>query len=341
VPKKRVSIKDIAAAAGVSHPTVSRALRGKGRMSTSTRERILQLAKEMGYTPSLIARGLVTQRTDNIGLIVADISDPFYSEIIRGVEHVIRENSYSLFLGSAVDDPDQEASMVRSFLGRHVDGLIVTSSKLGNRYLDILDAVGTPLVLINSHMEGTLFHSVNHQDYHGTRKLLSHLLDRGHRRIAYLGNRSAGRSESERQRAWKETLQAANLPADVMASCENFRIQSGYDGLGKLLDRARDVWGALPDAIVANNDLIAIGAIKALQDAGLKVPDDIAVTGFDDIEVAAFTSPTLTTLRQPRYEMGVKAAQVLLELLSIGTENGRPQPQEITFIGDVIVRESA
>lgn len=310
-------------------------------MSTATRERILQLAKEMGYTPSLVARGLVTQRTDNIGLIVADISDPFYSEIIRGVEHVTRENSYSLFLGSTVEDPDQEADMVRSLLGRHVDGLIVTSSKLGNRYLDILDAVDTPLVLVNSHIEGTRFHSVNHEDFRGTCKLLAHLLGQGHRRIAYLGNRTGGRSESERRRAWRETLQAKNLSTDVMANCENFRIQSGYDGVEKLLSRAREVWGTLPDAIVANNDLIAIGAIKALQDAGLRVPTDIAVTGFDDIEVAAFISPTLTTLRQPRYEMGVKAAEVLLELLSNGAENGHQQAQEITFIGDVIIRESA
>ncbi len=342
--RKRVSIKDIAQAAGVSHPTVSRALRGKGRMSSATRARILQIAEEMGYTPSLVARGLVTQRTESVGLVVADIADPFYSEIIKGVEQVTQANGFSLFLGSAIDDADQEVRMVRSFLGRHVDGLIVSSSQVGNGYQPILEDVGTPLVLINTHVDGSQFHSIYHQDFQGSQQMLQHLIRQGRRRIAYLGNRSAGRAQTERKRAWQTTLGQEGLPAKVTLDCPNSHIQSGFATLPRLLEQAQRIWGEAPDAIVAYNDLVAIGAMKALQRQGLRVPEDVAVMGFDDIEVAAFTSPTLSTWRQPRYEMGVRAAEVLLDLLREEDgrrEDGEEPPREIAFSGELVLRESA
>ncbi|RME61434.1 MAG: LacI family transcriptional regulator, partial [Caldilineae bacterium] len=180
--RKRVSIKDIAAAAGVSHPTVSRALRGQGRMSEETRARILALAQEMGYTPNLVARGLVTQRTNSIGLVVTYIEDPFHSEIIRGVERIVQENGYSLFLASTTADPEQELQVVRSFQGRNVDGIIVSASLVGDRYADILEELGIPIVLINCHAEGSNLYTVMHDDYAGAQQVVQHLIDTGNRR---------------------------------------------------------------------------------------------------------------------------------------------------------------
>lgn len=340
--KKRVSIKDIAEAAGVSHPTVSRALRGQGRMSDTTRTRILTLAEEMGYTPNLIARGLVMQRTNSIGLVVTNIGDPFHSEIIRGVERVVRDNQYSLFLGSTTADPDQEMQVVRSFQERYVDGIIVSSSQVGDLYADLLNELGIPIVLINNHAEGNNIHSVSHDDYAGGRKMMEHLLNQGYRRIAYLGNeQQAGRAHQARRRAWQTALAEIGVEEQVTADAPDYRIPSGVVGTERLLEKAHQVWARPPEAIFCYNDLVAIGAINALRARGLNVPEDVAVAGFDDLAVVAYIEPALTTLHQPRYEMGIRAIEMLLTLLETDPASRRQkQPTDIHYVGELMVRRS-
>ncbi len=337
--RRRVSIKDIAAAAGVSHPTVSRALRGQGRMSEATRARILSIAQEMGYTPNLVARGLVTQRTHSVGLVVTDVRDPFHSEIIRGVEAVVRAHGYSLFLASTTADPDQELEVVRSFIGRNVDGIIIASSQVGDRYGEILDELGMPIVLINSHAEGNNIHAVRHDDYAGASAVMAHLLDQGFRRIAFLGLGRAGRVHGERRRAWEDALRAQGLAPAVSIQAADNTIQDGFQAVQGLLEQARAHWGTPPEAIFCYNDLLAIGAISGLRAHGLDVPRDVAVAGFDDLEVCAHMRPSLTTLRQPRYEMGEDAARLLLALLE-QDPHARPRPKEKRYRGELQIRES-
>ncbi len=337
--RRRVSIKDIAAAAGVSHPTVSRALRGQGRMSEATRARILTIAREMGYTPNLVARGLVTQRTYSVGLVVTNIRDPFHSEIIRGVEAVVRAHGYSLFLASTTADPDQELEVVRSFVGRDVDGIVIASSQAGDRYAEMLDELGMPIVLINSHAEGDNVHAVRHDDYAGACAVMEHLLDQGFQRIAFLGLGRSSRVHGERRQAWKEALRRRGLDASVAVSAPESTIEHGVTQVVHLVERARGRWGTPPQAIFCYNDLLAIGAISGLRRLGLEVPQDVAVAGFDDLEVCAHMRPSLTTLRQPRYEMGEDAAQLLLSLLE-QDRRAQPKPTEKLYRGELQIRES-
>ncbi len=337
--KKRISIKDIAKLAGVSSPTVSRALHGDGRMSSATRNRIVQLANEIGYTPSLVARGLVTQRSHCVGLVVPTFADPFHSEVAQGIEEEARRHHYSLFLASTGVDPARELAVVRTMHGRQVDGIIVSASRVGNQYADLLRDTGIPIVLINAHVAGDNFHSIYHDDYKGGCQLVDHLIERGYRRIAYIGNERGGQIDVERRRAWVDTLHAARLPAALAVNGPNGRLQGGSIAAEQLLPQAQGLWGVPPQAIYCYNDTMAIGAMAILRQQGLRIPTDVALTGFDDIDVAAFLEPPLTTLRQPRHKMGVEAMKALLTLIN---EESNPVPPQATMMqGELIIRSSA
>jgi DNA-binding LacI/PurR family transcriptional regulator len=343
--KKRISIKDLATRAGVSPPTVSRALQGRGRVSNHTRQRIVQLAEELGYTPSLVARGLVTQRSYCVGLVVTTFADPFHSDIAQGIEEAARAHNYSIFLASTqLDpvaegvDPAREVEVVRCFQARRVDGIIVSSSRVGNRYADLLQETGIPIVLINAHVEGDNLHSIRHDDYAGGCALMNHLLARGYRRIAYLGNERGIATNFLRRRAWAETLQAAGLAPTLAVEGPNGRFQGGLVGAEDVLRQAHALWGAPPDALYCYNDTMAIGALAVLRRHHLRAPEDVALSGFDDIDYAAFMEPPLTTWRQPRRAMGAQAMRLLLALME--QTPGEPLPKQTIMPGELVVRGS-
>jgi DNA-binding LacI/PurR family transcriptional regulator len=338
VSKKRVSIKDIAELAGVSHPTVSRALRGEGRVSEDTRARILEIADEVGYTPSMIARGLVTQRSNSVGLVVTNFADPFHSEIAQGVEEEALRHQYSIFLASTTVDPSREIEVVRNFQARQVDGIIVSSSRVGGQYAGLLQETGIPIVLINTHAEGDNMHMVYHDDYGGTTNLVEHLLDAGHECIAFLGNQRGAKVMHDRYRAWHDTLTRAGRRTDMVCYGPNGRLEGGAQGAHDLVTLMADRWGKAPDALVCYNDTMAIGAISVLREQGLRIPDDIAVTGFDDVDVAAYFEPPLTTWRQPRRAMGRAAMEMMLDLLN-SESNGESRVHVMQ--GELVVRRSA
>lgn len=335
--KHRVSIKDIAEVAGVSAPTVSRALQGNGRMSERTRHHILMVAQQLGYTPSLVARGLVTQRSHCVGLVVTTFADPFHSEVAQGIEEEAQRHDFSIFLASTDIDPEREVKVVHSFQGRQVDGVIVSSSRVGKRYAHLLQDSGIPLVLINTHVENDNIHAVYHDDYGGGRRLIEHLINRGYRRIAYIGDARGGRITVERRRAWCDLLAEAGLEARVAVNGPTGRIEGGVSAGEQLLQVAQAHWGKPPDAIYCYNDMMAIGMLSVLAHRGLNVPSDVAVTGFDDLEVAAYTAPPLTTFHQPRREMGAQAMRVLLNLINNQQDQ---QPRETVMLGELIVRGS-
>ncbi len=345
--KQRVSIKDIAKVAGVSAPTVSRALHNRGRVSMTTRSHILAVAASLGYTPSLIARGLVTQRSYTVGLVVTSFADPFHSEVAQGVEAEAARHGYSLFLASSdgvgeqsasvPSMPDQEVEVVRRLLGRQVDGIIVSSSRVGSRYADLLQESGIPLVLINTQIEGESIYSVYHDDYQGGRRLMAHLIDQGYRRIAYLGDGSGGQANAARQQAWGDLLAETGLQSAGTVSDPGGQLAGGVRATARLLQQAAGQ--PAPDALYCYNDVMAIGAMSYLHQAGLRVPEDVAVTGFDDIDVAAYTIPPLTTLHQPRREMGTTAMQTLIRL--INQEMPPDHLQSTKMLGELIIRGSS
>src|SRR5579863_2102191 len=205
------SIKDIARVARVSHSTVSRALQNSPLVNARTAEIIRQIAHESGYRASAVARGLVTKRTLTIGLVVTTIADPFASEVACGIEQAANDLGYSVFLADSNADPSREQQVVQSFAERRVDGIVVTSSRVGALYLPLLSEMGVPIVLVNNQHPGAFVHSVMIGNVAGSREAANHLIGLGHRRIAYLGDQFGYQSDTERLEGYRQALEDAGL----------------------------------------------------------------------------------------------------------------------------------
>ncbi len=308
----KVSIKDIAEAAGVSHSTVSRALQNSPLVNPQTAAQIHKLAREMGYTPSAIAQSLVTRRTNTIGLVLTFISDPFVDRVVDGIEDLATTAGYSVFLCSSKGDPEREMAVVETFHRRRVDGVIVLSSRVGRLYGERLQELSVPIVLVNNQGEGEYLYSVSVDDEQGARLAVRHLLELGHRRIGYVGSAFRQPSSLRRLAGYQAEVERAGISCDpdlVVVPDTSHDLESGSLGLQRL-------WAAKVTAVFCYNDRTAIGALLAARERGIKVPDDLSVVGFDDIEPSWYVTPPLTTVRQPRFELGKRAAQMLLDLLA-------------------------
>jgi DNA-binding LacI/PurR family transcriptional regulator len=333
-----VTIKDIAKVGGVSHTTVSRALRGHPAISEETTGRIRQIADELGYVPNTVARGLKTNRSGALGVIVRRIVDPYFSEVLSGIEDTLYAEGYSLFLAASNRDPDREEAIVRAMSERRVDGVIICSTQVGAAHRQQLERFGVPTVLINNQADEDITHSVYHDDAFGSSQLTEHLMKLGHTRIAYLGNKRGGRTTSERRHGYEQALLNGGLPVrpELIVDGPNGLAEGGASGAQQLLSLEEK-----PTGIICYNDVMAIGAIQALQEAGLRIPSDCSVTGFDNIELAAFTSPALTTFDQPKYEIGRQAALMMLRLLDKrGDETREPSSDILTLRGQLVLRNS-
>ncbi len=327
-----VSIKDIARAAGVSHSTVSRALADSPLVAEETKRRVRRLAKEMGYSPSAIARSLVTKRTYTVGLVVTTIADPFVSEVVRGIEETALDNGYSVILCDSNAESQREITAVRTLREKRVDGIIVTASRVGNLYLPMLEEVEVPIVLINNQREGRYVYSVATDNIHGGEMATEHLLELGHRRIGYIAGPEGASSSRARLEGYKRALRAHNVEfaPDLIAS-GNGRVEGGEQGMRQLLSISPP-----PTAVFCYNDMTAIGAISEAKRMGLRIPQDISVVGFDDIAFAAYVDPPLTTVEQRKYEMGQMAMEMLLDILA-----GADAVSDITLQGRLVVRKSS
>lgn len=333
-----VTIKDIAKEAGVAHTTVSRALRGSPLISPEVSERIRRIAAEMHYHPSAAARSLKTHRTQVLGVIVSHIADPFFGEILQGIEDVAQHSGYSLFIASAQHDLEREQSIVKTMREHRVDGVILCSTPFstgqGKQFLND----DTPIVVINNQAAEEYHYSIYHDDLDGSRQITQHLIELGHRRIAYLGNRRSGRTNLDRLNGYAQQMVRAGLsvPDSYIHEVESGEPESGAAGLEHFLALAEP-----PTAIFCFNDLLAIGVLQGLRQAGFCVPRDCSVAGFDNISFSAYTHPALTTLDQPKRQIGAQAAQLLLDLLNAPAPAGEnPQKKVRAIQGKLLVRES-
>jgi len=316
--RQEVSIEDIARTAGVSHSTVSRALRDSTLISVEVRERIQKLAREMGYTPNAIAQSLQTRQTSTIGLVVTSIADPFWGDVMKGIEEVARVAGFSVFLSASHNDPDQEMAIIKTFHRRRVDGILIAASRISSNNSKRLDSFRVPTVLINSQAESetTVLHWVAVDDRKGAQLAVENLLHLRHRAIGYLGTSNRPRSNRQRLLGYQSTLAAADIlsreewivvsPGNEASHEED--VAAGRTLLPKLLDTG-------VTAIFCYNDVIATGVLIACRERGIRVPEELSVIGFDNIELASYVTPQLTTIHQPKIEMGRLATKVMLDLL--------------------------
>lgn len=329
-----ITIKDIARRAGVSHSTVSRALRDDPAIPPATTQRLKRLAGRLGYVPSAMARGLKTSHSGVLGVVVSNIADPFLGEVVRGIEAGVLEAGYSLFLSDSHRDADRAKAILRALAERRVEGAIICSSAITPDQLVELSQFGVPLVLVNNLVGGTRAHGLAIDDVHGGRLMTEHLLGLGHRRIAYLGNAIGGQSSQDRCAGYRAALAAAGLepnPAWELTGPTG-RPEGGVAGAEAFL--ALD---PRPTALFCFNDLMALGALQRLKQAGLRVPADVSVGGFDDIFLAEYADPPLTTIDQPKYQLGRDAAALLFSLLK-GEQPSEPRVQSLP--GTLVVRAS-
>ncbi|HEY66700.1 MAG TPA: LacI family transcriptional regulator [Thermoflexia bacterium] len=326
-----ISIKDIAKAAGVSHSTVSRALADSPLVASETKQRIQRIAREMGYTPSAIARGLVTKRTATVGLVVTTIADPFIAEVAQGIEETALDNGYNVILCNCSAEPEREVACARALREKRVDAIIVTSSRVGSLYVPLLEELGVPIVLINNQHEGDYVYSVRTDNLTGGRLAGEYLLSLGHRHVAYIAGPPGAHSSKERLEGCRVALRehGLDIPDDWVAPGDG-RTGGGQAGVDFLLRRSPQ-----PTAIFCYNDMTAIGALQAIKRAGLRVPDDFSLVGYDDIAFAAFVDPPLTTIAQDKYTLGQRAMDLALELL-----NGQEEAGDIVLTPYLVERAS-
>jgi DNA-binding LacI/PurR family transcriptional regulator len=334
----RVSIKDIAKAAGVSHSTVSRALSDSPLVSDETKARIQRLAREMGYSPNILARSLVTRRTYTVGVVVTTIADPFIAEVVQGIEVAAHNHGYTVILCSSESAPEREIAAVEMLQSKRVDGVIVTSSRIGALYLEHLERIGVPIVLINNRNEqsGHYTFTVTVDNCHGGHLATEHLILLGHRRIGYVTGPANHSDDLDRMAGYGQALTENGIEPDpALVIPGTGRADGGERALEALMGL-----GELPPAVFCYNDMTAIGLIHAARRAGLSVPGDMAVVGFDDIPFASYFYPPLTTIAQPKVEMGQLAMEMALSLMSVDEADDEEEFSNVVVQGRLVVRAS-
>lgn len=327
------TLKDVAKLAGVAPSTVSGVLNGTTRVREKTRLRVMQAVKELNYRPNHVARSLRLQGTKTLGLVIPSITNPFYPAIARGVEDVANTYGYSVLLGNTDRTPKKEQKYIETLLDKQVDGLILADSQVSDALiLEMAERPRIAIVMMNRGIESSNVDEI-WVDFRGAAiQMTEHLIEAGHRRIAFIaGPRNVWRSE-ERLRGYQEALTRHQIDLDKSLIIRGeFDHQSGYEA-GEELLKQKDRFSA----IFASNDLMAIGCMTALQDNGVSIPGDISVVGFDDIELAFFVRPKLSTVYQPNYEMGAAAVRMMMERIQ-GERNVKTRQELATR---VVTRES-
>jgi LacI family transcriptional regulator len=336
--KKKVTIKDIARMANVSHTTVSRALNDKSRIKNETKEKILSIARELNYRPDFIARSLVMKRTKTLGLVITTISNPFYIELAQGIEATARGLGYNIILCSTHGDLSVEKQYVDMLRSKGVDGIIFTSAHLGDPNIVVLAEESFPMVLVNRRT----YHPLVKEkvDYIGVNNILGgflaveHLIRLGHRQIGIIGGSAESSVAFERLEGAKKALRSYNLEQRTDCFWEgDFLKESGYRGGRRFLEMAEP-----PTAIFATNDYMALGTYQAIAEEGLRIPEDVALVGFNDIEFTAMKGIDLTTIGQKKFEMGALAVKTLVEKIESG--ESKPSAKEVLLKPELIIRKT-
>lgn len=330
-----IRLKDIAREMGVSVITVSKALRGKADISDATRQRILKRMKELDYQPNMTARSLATGQSFIVGLIVPDLLNPYFTEFAKSLNSALRRRSYALILASSEDDAEIERSQIRMMLARGVDALLLASCQSTLQGFFSVHDLSTPLVLVDRPFPQLRANFVGTDDYAGGKLATKHLIEIGRKRLAYIGSPDISPA-ANRYRGFRHVLRDHDIELRhdlVLAGSggEETADKTGYDLMTTLL-----MLKSRPNGVFCHNDVVAIGAMKAAQDAGFSIPGDIAFVGFDNVNYSNYLPIPLTSVDQSTAALGETAAQLALAIVDKEVD----QPSNILLVPTLVVRES-
>jgi LacI family transcriptional regulator len=326
-----VTIKDVAREAKVSVATVSRVLNGSGPVSEDTRRLIHEVAGRMRYVPHSGARSLITSKTETIGVLLPDLYGEFFSEVIRGMDDTAQRNGFHLLISRAYADRNGIETAIRAMRGR-VDGVVVMSPDLDSESL--LDLPSTiPVVLLCSVVRGNEIDSLTIQNCRGAKEMVTHLISLGHKRIGIIKGSPRNYDAAERLRGYRTALREAGITPDPsLELVGSFTEAGGYAATMELLSMT-----VRPSAIFAANDSMAIGALSALRESGVQVPEEMAVAGFDDIPLARYMDPPLSSVHVPIWELGARAVELLLHGVTHKNDHARRRERVST---ELVIRRS-
>ncbi len=311
---KKMTIKDIARLAEVSITTVSKIINGKDHdISQATKERVKQIMQEHRYVPNKLAGSLVTKTTKTIGLVIPDITNPFFPELVRGAEDRANEAGYSIFFCNSDDKLEKETQYIKSLMEKMVDGIIFTAASTDSSRKAAFKNISSPIVLVDRVIEmDEVKASIVVDNVAGAYKGTNYLIGLGHTQILHITGPKKGTISQERQTGYEQALNEAGITPDPnMILSGHFKLEWGYKAMAEAFEK-----GLAFTAVFCGNDLIALGAMKYLKEQGKRIPEDCSVLGYDDIQIASHVDPPLTTIRQPKYQMGYQAVDTMVKLLS-------------------------
>lgn len=330
------TIKDVSKKAGVSIGTVSHVLGGKIFVTETTKAKVMAAINELNYHPNALARSLKTKKTHMVGVVIPDISNPFYSEMVKGIQEVASNYDYGVIICDTEYDITAELKQIKFMWGR-VDGFIFTTGEADYLYIQELRKNEIPVVLVDRSTKKPRIPSIEVDNYKGTKEAILYLISLGHKHIGYITEPIEMQTLRDRFQGYKDALSEHNIPFQkslvyVDKTLQTRKIERGYEIAMKIFSSPP----YLSTALFATADLMAIGILKALKEKHIKVPEDIAVVGFDDITMASHTEPPLTTVKQPKYEMGALAMETMIKLI----QNEKVPKKKIILNTELKIRSS-
>lgn len=325
------TIKDVAKEAGVSVATVSRTFSGAQHVSDQVRERVEVVAERLRYRPNALARSLRVERTRTLGLVIPNVRNPFFTQVARTVEDRARERGYSLVFGNTDEDPEREAEYLNVLLDKRVDGLIISPARAASPHLDNVMGSGVPVVFLDRYVRGVDAPVVRADGRRAVDELVEHFVGLGHERLAIISGPPETVPGAERLDAFLLGARERGVPvAGERVKIGDFRRRSGMRMMRELLELSKP-----PTAVFAANNLMALGALQTLKQAGKRLPDDISFASFDDVSWFELMTPTVTAIAQPTAELGAAAARMLPDLIE-----GRGEPESVILEAELLVRGS-
>ena len=306
----KLGIKEVARRANVSIATVSRVLNGSELVTDETREAVMKVVKDLNYRPNAIGRALVTQKTNLLGVILPDVHSEFFSELIRGIDEAARQHKYHIIVASTHSDKKEIESMLSVMQGGRVDGLIIMSPHIDTKEVLKHLSPHSRVIFVNSYLNGSHFDSVSIDNFGGAYQMVTHLIGHGHKKIGILKGEELNHDARERYSGYLKALKENSIKPGGNWELEgNFTEESGYELMMKLLKQK-----SKPTAVFCSNDSMALGALSALHEIDIIVPGEIAIAGFDDVPLARYVLPSLTSVHVPIYELGMAAVEKMFDV---------------------------